>query len=330
MASRSLRVRVRSITYQGDYINAYEVVDPDGAPLPEFTAGSHIDLHFRDGRIRQYSLCNDPRERHRYVFAVQREEGGRGGSIAIFEKVHVGRFLTISEPRNNFPLDESADHHMLLAGGIGVTPMMAMVHRLQATGAPFTMHYCTRTAERTAFRPELDSLVGEGRVMLHHDQGDPRKGLDVAALLAEPREGCHIYCCGPTGFMRAVKDAAGGWPRGTVHFEYFTTDQSTATPIEAGGPGQADDAIGVGFQIKLASTGAVYDVPNDKSMVTVLRENGVDVDTSCEAGLCGTCKTRYLDGEPVHNDYILDDDEQEEYVMICSARSKSPLLVLDI
>ena len=323
MTSTKRQVRVRSITYQGEFINAYEVVDPDGAALPPFTAGAHIDLHFRDGRIRQYSLCNDPAERHRYVFAVQREEAGRGGSAAIFEKIHVGRILTISDPRNNFSLAKDAEHHLLLAGGIGVTPMMAMVRHLETIGAPYTLHYCTRTPQRTAFRDELADLIAAGKVVLHHDQGDPRRGLDVAGLLAEPKPGWHVYYCGPEGFMNAIRAATGAWPKANVHFEYFSTP-ATSPADAAHGP-----AVGA-FQIKIASTGAVYDVPDDKSIVEVLRVHGIEVETSCESGLCGTCKTRYIEGAPEHHDFILDDDEKGEYVMICSARSLTPLLLLDL
>ncbi len=192
MSGRRLRVCVRSITYEGEYINAYEVVDPEGKRMPAFTAGAHVDLYFRDGRIRQYSLCNDPAERDRYVFGVQREAQGRGGSIAIFEKVHVGRILTISEPRNNFPLAESARHHLLLAGGIGVTPTMAMIHRLERVGADWTLHYCTRTPGKTAFRGRLAPLARKGRVHFHHDNGVPADGLDIAKLLKKPRAGTHL------------------------------------------------------------------------------------------------------------------------------------------
>src|SRR5258708_1320512 len=146
-----LLVQVRSSTYLAENINAYEVVDPGGGHLPSFGSGSHIDLYFRDGRIRQYSLCSAPSERYHYVFAVQRELNGRGGSRAIFERVHVGRILVISRPRNNFPLVANADRHLFLAGGIGITPIMSMIRELQASGGKFRLHYCTRSREKTAF-----------------------------------------------------------------------------------------------------------------------------------------------------------------------------------
>ncbi len=325
--ARRLQVRVRSISYEGEYINAYEVVDPEGKRLPAFTAGAHVDLYFRDGRIRQYSLCNDPAERDRYVFGVQREAQGRGGSIAIFEKVHVGRILTISEPRNNFPLAEAARHHLLLAGGIGVTPMMAMVQELERRGADWTLHYCTRTPEKTAFREKLAPLARAGRVQLHHDLGVPADGLDIARLLKKPRPGTHLYYCGPPGFMAAAAKVCAHWPRGTVHFEHFSVPEAEVLDTDAT-PG--DNRIGIGFQVKLASSGAVYDVPNDKSIVQVLREHGVEIATSCESGLCGTCRTRFLSGEPEHRDFVLDDEERQQFVMPCCARARSPVLVLDL
>ena len=201
--------------------------------------------------------------------------------------------------------------------------MMAMVRHLETIGAPYTLHYCTRTPQRTAFRDELADLIAAGKVVLHHDQGDPRRGLDVAGLLAEPKPGWHVYYCGPEGVMNAIHAATGAWPKANVHFEYFSAP-ATSPSDAAHGP-----AVGA-FQIKIASTGAVYDVPDDKSIVEVLREHGIEVETSCESGLCGTCKTRYIEGTPEHHDFILDDDEKGEYVMVCSARSLTPLLLLDL
>lgn len=330
-----LLVRVRAIIYEGENINAYEVVDPAGKPLPSFAPGSHVDLYFRDGRIRQYSLCGDPRDRTRYVFAVQREMEGRGGSKAIFERVHVGRILAISEPRNNFPLHEEAQRHLLLAGGIGITPMMAMIYHLQATKGDFVLHYCTRTPERTAFLDALRPFQKQGRVLIYHDGGVPGHGLDVAALLSTYEEGTHLYYCGPNGFMNAVRRASAHWPAGTVHCEYFAPSadapaasaSAQATPVP---PGAMDGAIAVGFQVKIASTGQTFDVPNDKSIVDVLREHGIAVQTSCESGLCGTCRTRYLEGVPDHRDYILDDKAKKEEMLICCSRALSPLIVLDL
>lgn len=324
--SARLTVRVRSITYQGEQINAYEVVDPAGKELPRFTAGAHVDLHFRDGRVRQYSLCNDPRETHRYLFTVQREAEGRGGSKAVFDMVHPGTMLTISEPRNNFPIVRDARRHLFVAGGIGITPIMSMIRHARAVGASFELHYCTRSPERTAFLDELRELERERKAVLYHDGGDPKQGLDMTGLLQEYRPGTHLYYCGPSGFMAGVKAAASHWPQEAVHCEYF----SVPTDGAASPGGSTDNAIGVGFQVKLARSGQTFDIANDKSITQVLRENGIEVPTSCESGLCGTCRTQYLEGTPDHRDYILTDEEKIRTVLICCARSRTPLIVLDL
>ncbi|MDD9878281.1 MAG: PDR/VanB family oxidoreductase [Magnetovibrio sp.] len=325
------RLQVRQVTFQAEGINSYELVDPDGNELPPFTAGAHIDFYFRDGSVRQYSLCNDPAERHRYLIAVLREPNSRGGSEGLHDRVHVQRTVNVGEVRNNFPLNPDAERHLLLAGGIGVTPMMAMMAELRANGGDYTMHYCTKSPRHTAFRHELADLVEEGRVVLHHDGGDPRQGLDIAGLLAEHEPGTHLYFCGPPGFMRAIQNAAKDWPEGTVHFEFFSaaaSPKSTLTAEEMAAAGEG--SVGIGFQVQIASTGAIYFVANHKSIAEVLTENGIEVETSCNSGLCGTCKTRYLTGDVDHQDLIMSPAEQGEYLTLCCSRSKSELLVLDL
>jgi len=327
-----MRLQVRQVTFQAERINSYELVHPDGRELPPFSAGAHIDFHFRDGSVRQYSLCNDPAERHRYLIAVLREDDGRGGSQALHERVHVQRTVSVgTAPRNNFPLSEDADRHLLIAGGIGVTPLKSMAHHLQRTDADYALHYCTRSPANTAFRDRFDPLVDAGRAFYHYDGGNPADGLDIRALLEVHTPGTHLYYCGPPGFMRACQEAAGHWPKGTVHYEFFSAESSPKASLSGDELDRAGDgALGLGFQVKIASTGAIYTVPNDKSIVEVLWENGVQVETSCESGLCATCKVRYLEGEVDHRDLVLGDDEQAEYLTACISRSKSPLLVLDL
>ena len=323
------QVRVRSITYLGEDVNAYEVVPLNAAELPSFTAGSHIDLYFRDGRVRQYSLCGDPTETRRYVFAVLREENGRGGSKAIHEIVHVGRILAISAPRNNFPLREDAKHHVLIAGGIGVTPIMSMVRRLLAIGASFEMHYGARTREKLAFHEDLTALGLGERLHIYIDGGDPGKGMRLQEIATRAPTDAHFYCCGPAGLMNGMKAATSHRPSELIHFEHFVAaGPAIKVPIEL--MSGKCDTIGVGFKVKLARLGRTFDVPDDKSIVDVLRENGVQVSTSCESGLCGTCRIRYLEGEPEHHDYVLDAEERRHEVLICCARSKSQTLVLDL
>lgn len=312
-------LRVNAITDETLSIKTFELVDPEGLDLPLFTAGSHVDITLPDGQLRQYSLCNAPAERHHYLLGVLRETIGRGGSRQMHERLLVGDLLQVSMPRNNFPLDESATRHLLIAGGIGVTPLMAMVHSLQVRGADFALHYCTRDAAQTAFRAVLGANGVAPRVRLHHDGGVPGRGLDVAALLATVAPGTHVYCCGPAGLMAAVKAASAHWPAGQIHFEHFAAPVAS---VVVGG--------GATFEVEIASTGAVYPVPPDRSILSVLLSEGLLVDSSCEAGVCGTCTTRYLSGEPDHRDFVLSDAEQRELVMVCVSRAKSARLVLDL
>lgn len=313
-------LRVDQINYEAEGILRYVLVDPSGADLEPFAAGAHVDVHLGDGVIRQYSLCGDPSDTRRYEIAVLKEKDGRGGSKRIHEDVRAGQEIEISAPRNHFPLADDAEHHLLLAGGIGVTPMIAMMHELERRGASYELHHCTRSPEATAFFSELKPRLESGAVHIHHDAGDPSQGLDIAALLREQKPGTHLYYCGPTGFMEAVKAASQEWPSGTVHFEYFTA------PADSG----ADESANEAFQIKLSGTGEVFDVPADQSIVDVLRDNGYPVDTSCEDGYCGTCLTRVVEGAPEHRDVVLDDEDRKQFMLICCSRSKSPMLVLDL
>jgi ferredoxin-NADP reductase len=316
-----LALRVVAVAREAEDIISIELAQPDGQPLPPFTAGAHIDIHLADGLIRQYSLCNPPAERNRYVIAVLKEVAGRGGSEAM-HRLKTGETVITSAPRNNFPLaGREADFHLMLAGGIGVTPMMAMIAELKARKVDFRLHYCTRNKSRTAFLRRLRPLIRQDKVVLHHDDGDPACGLDIAATLAEPVPGQHLYVCGPAGFMSAAKAAAGAWPPHAVHFEHFNavalSDEEAAWDK-------------VPFEVKIKKTGETFDVPAGCSIVKVLREHGIEVETSCEDGYCGTCITRYVDGEPVHRDSVLSEGERRNYVMVCRARSRSAVLVLDV
>lgn len=320
-----LSVRVNSIKYQGDNLNEYEVVAPDGALLPEYKAGSHIDLFFRDGRCRQYSLCGDPRDRKAYRFAVQRDLNGRGGSIAIFDKVHVGRILKISMPKNNFSLSDDGKKHILLGGGIGITPLMSMLYQCREKNLDFKLYYCTRSAEVCAFRSELEDIGSPERIHIHHDGGVPARALDFREVIGPFENGKHVYYCGPEGFMKAVANVVSDWPKKFVHFERFKAPVDK-NPESVG----QENTISMGFRVKIASSGQVYVIPSDKSIVDVLREYGVDIETSCEAGLCKTCIVKVLDGVPDHKDYVLTEEEQRDYMLPCCSRASSPLLVLDL
>lgn len=317
---KKLLLQVRSVTFEADDILRFDLVDPTGGDLPRFDAGAHVDIHVAEGLIRQYSLSGDPADRGRYEIAVLNEPSGRGGSKAMHESIRPGQIVTVSEPRNQFPLHADAGRHLLLAGGIGVTPMMAMITELDRRGAEWEMHLCTRSPEKTAFMDRLAPHIAEGLVHLHHDGGDPKQGLDIAGLLKPAPRGCHLYYCGPAGFMAAVADASAHWPKGTVHFEYFSAPAADA----------ADRPDNIPFQVQLKRSGEIIDVPADKTIVEVLRGRGHYVDTSCEDGYCGTCLTPYSGGVPEHRDAVLDESDRARYVLICCARATVSPLILDI
>ncbi|RDU98798.1 PDR/VanB family oxidoreductase [Trinickia dinghuensis] len=300
-------------------ICAFELVRPDGGALPAFSAGAHIDVVLRDGLVRQYSLCNDPRESHRYLIAVLRDADSRGGSVAM-HALEEGGLLEVGEPKNHFPLHAQARHSLLLAGGIGVTPIISMAEALDRDGASFEMHYCTRSAARTAFRDRLAEPRFSDRVHLYFDDAGDGERLRLDVLLAQVRADTHLYVCGPSGFIAAAMDAAkaAGWDDANVHREFFA-----ATPTQEGGGA---------FQVKLSSTGKVIDVAPGVTVVAALAQAGIDVPTSCEQGVCGTCLTRVLSGEPDHRDVYLMDEEKaaNDQFLPCCSRSKSPMLVLDL
>lgn len=312
-----MQLRIRSITYLAEAINGYELVDPRGRDLPRFSAGAHIDLR-AGGFLRQYSLSNDPAERRRYCIAVLREDASRGASDYLHKHARVGELVEVSLPRNNFPLDPAAERHLLIAGGIGIAPLMAMIFDLRRRHGEFEVHYSTRSPERTAFRRELAPLAAEGRVHFHHDGGDPARGLDIAAALRDPCPGTHLYYCGPPSMMAVAAQAAREWPAGTVHCEHFTTP-----------PGQLADENRP-FRVRLARSGGEYEIPAHDTIIGVLRRHGVAVKTSCELGYCGTCLTPYLAGEPDHRDQVLEENDRSRYVLICCSRSRSSVLELDL
>jgi len=301
-------------------IASFELVKPDGSALPGFSAGSHIDVQLPGGLTRQYSLCNDAADPHRYRIAVLRDANSRGGSAALHDRVREGDTLAISEPRNHFPLVH-AKRTLLFAGGIGVTPLLCMAQRLATTGADFTLHYCTRSLERTAFGDEIAASPYAGRVHFHIDDGDAAQQLDLDAVLGQPDPGTHIYVCGPSGFIAWIVQAAErfAWNKDQVHLEYFG-----AAPQETKG----DRA----FQVRLASSGASYEVPAGQTVVQALQAHGVEILTSCEQGVCGTCLTRVLQGECEHRDLYLTDEEKARHDQFtpCCSRAKGPLLVLDL
>lgn len=316
-----LSVRVTRKTVEAEDICSFELSSTAGAPLPAFSAGSHVDVQVPGGLTRQYSLCNDSAESHRYLIGVLRDPASRGGSLAMHEQVQVGSVLQISPPKNHFALAHEAPRHLLMAGGIGVTPILCMAERLAATGAAFEMHYATRSRARTAFADRIRTSAFADRVAFHFDDGAAAQRLDIPALLAAQPAGTHLYVCGPQGFMAAVLDGAraSGWTEDRIHYEFFGTELQP----------QAGDGS---FEVQLASSGRVITVARDRSVLAALAAAGVVVPSSCEQGVCGTCLTRVITGVPDHRDQYLLPEEQAagDQFLPCCSRAKSPRLVLDL
>ncbi|KQP23464.1 PDR/VanB family oxidoreductase [Pseudorhodoferax sp. Leaf267] len=316
----SLRVRVAKKEAVAEGICAFDLVAAEGDTLPAFTAGAHVDVTTPSGIIRQYSLSNPSTDRNLYRIAVLHEQDGRGGSRAMHEQVKAGDVLTISAPRNHFELDVAASPSLLLAGGIGITPILAMAHQLEAQGRQYALHYCTRSPARTAFRDELASRFGE-RARVYHDDGPAELKFNIAdALRTAPRD-AHLYVCGPSGFIDAVlsQAKAQGWQDSRVHREFFS-----AAPVDTAG----DKA----FEVVVASSGIVIPVAADQTVVAALAACGIEVMTSCEQGVCGTCITHVLEGIPEHRDSYFTDEEHakgDQFTPCCS-RSKTDRLVLDL
>lgn len=312
-------LRVRSMTWEAEGILGVEL-EPmtPGALLPAPEAGAHVDLHLGNGSVRSYSLTN-PGERHRWTLAVNRDAASRGGSKWIHEALRPGATVEVGGPRNHFALDEAAPHSVLIAGGIGITPLLAMARRLAAIGKPWTLHYAARQREQMAFVDTLRELAERSGAAL--DLRCDREGdapLNLTAIVAELPEGAHVYACGPAGLLSAFEAATAALPRERVHLERFASSQEAATEG--------------GFTVKLARDGRSVPIPAGRSILDALVEIGIHPPHACREGTCGTCETRVIDGTPDHRDQFLSDAEMAEgkRMMICCSGSKSPVLVLDL
>ena len=315
-----LALKVARVAAVTPRIKSVELVAADGGPLPAFTAGAHIDVALGNGETRSYSLLNDATETQRYAIAVLRETDSRGGSTFVHDRLREGDVLESSAPANNFPLNEAGERHILIAGGIGITPLMSMSRRLMARGADFTLHYCARSRAEAAFIDEIEATLG-ALLVPHFDGGDISRGLDVAALLKERPAAAHVYVCGPPGLIRAVREAARHWPKGTVHYELFRGSEADIAPRSS------DQA----FDIVLKRAGKTLTVPADKSILQTLAEAGIKIKTLCKEGVCGTCRVGLVSGHADHRDEVLTDEERERNIQVCVSRAQpGETLVLDL
>lgn len=315
-------VVVRNVVTEAQGVVRLVLGSEDGSDLPGFEAGAHIDLHLPSGLIRQYSLCRMQSEAQYYEIAVLKDPQSRGGSSEV-HRLKIGDGLSISEPKNHFPMMDTKRHSVLVAGGIGVTPMLPMAQQLQKMGLPFEFHYCAKSPETAAFSSALESSSFADKMHFHYSQVPSSGRMDVVNVLSRHSSDSELYICGPADFISYVLLQAKmlGWPEDRMHREFF------AAPA-------MDENIGdnTPFKVKIHSTGEVFDVEADQSIFEVLDNNGVFLAVSCESGVCGTCQTGVIEGVPDHRDVFLTDKEhaQGKLVMPCCSRSKTPVLELDL
>ena len=323
MSDAEIQVRVKQMRFEADTILSVVFETLDGSSLPRAEPGAHVDVILSDDLRRSYSLTQaTDGTSPAYTVAVHRAPDSRGGSAHVHERLRVGDKLRLSRPKNNFPLDENAAMSVLIAGGIGITPMLAMIRRLSEAGRPWHLHYAARRRRAAAFLTELGDCVansgGKGQVTTHFD--DEAKGalLDIAGVFASAEPDTHFYCCGPEPMLAAYEAAARDTAKDRVHVEYFSAREEVARDG--------------GFEGVLNRSGKGLHVEPGETILDVLIANQVSVPFACTEGTCGTCETGVIEGRPDHRDVVLTDEEraQNETMMVCCSGSKSARLVLDL
>ncbi len=319
MNTSLIEIRLKRITFEAERISSFDFVSADDRSLPGFHPGAHIDLHLQPGMVRSYSLANaaaaDPAY---YRVAVQREPDGRGGSRWAHDKLRVGDTLWATAPQNDFPLDECASCAIFFVGGIGITPVLPMIRRLDAIGREWRLMYASRSHKETAFTEELRRIdAGRGRVCHFHDS-EPGQRLDISATVATLAQTTHVYCCGPTRMIDDFLAATQARNPATVHYERFSATQQAA--MEGG------------FDVVLHKSGSRLRVEPGKTILDVLLDNDVTVPYSCCNGVCGSCRTGIIDGQADHRDDFLSDEEKQanQSIMVCCSGARSKTLVLDL
>jgi ferredoxin-NADP reductase len=307
---------VRSIRDVSDRVRAYELVQPEEWDLPRFTPGAHIDVHIPGGFVRAYSLMGDPALRRSYFVAVASTPSGTGGSVAMHNSVRKGDWLSVSLPRNFFPLVDTAGKRVFVAGGIGITPILSMIAQLRRSGETFDLHMCSRSKDETPFLRELSEVRG-GTVSLYHSLGRGSRRLDVAALLRGLGPNDHVYCCGPTRLMDEVRESAQSLNiAGRVHFERFEKPK--------------DAADSPSYRLNLLRRKLTIEVHAGESMLSALKRNDIDIDYGCEGGTCGRCRIGYVTGGILHRDFVLSDVERRSTLISCVCGITSESVALDL
>lgn len=313
-AQTLIPMRIKKKRVLTPHISEFTLQPTTDEALPSFTPGAHLSVQTPSGAMRRYSLINDGESPSEYVIAVKRELESRGGSASMHEQTEEGNTLNVAEPENEFPLVE-APKYLLIAGGIGITPIYAMARHLERAGKPFAVIYCTRTADDTAYLDEITEALGD-KVLVHHDNGDLEQLYDFWDLFEEPGAE-HVYCCGPKPLMEEIEGVSGHWPDNQIHFEDFK-------PVEAV---RAEDKA---FNVTVTNFDQTVRVPADRTILETLREAGFSKASSCESGTCGTCRCKLIEGDVEHRDMVLTDEQRREYIMICVSRARSGDLTIEI
>ena len=314
-----VQVIVDSVEPMAEGVTKFVFKSFDGSQLPEWAAGAHLDVVVAPEYLRQYSMCGDPADRETYQIGVLREDEGRGGSKLLHRIFSQGRRIFVSRPINHFPLVDDATHSILMGGGIGITPMIAMAHELHAKGKSFTLHYSGRSRDTMGFLDDMAAFPWADRVKLHISSEGTR--VDLANVMAGYQPGWHVYTCGAERYMSSVMDAAteAGFPEEARHLEYFSVPEQP-------------DYVNEPFKVKLMKSGKEFTIPADKSAADVLLENGVHVDLKCSDGICGVCKCGLVSGDVEHRDFVLSKRQREDAIILCQSRAteKDGVIELDL
>lgn len=316
-----MELMVSALRINGDDNLDIELIDPAGADLPPFTPGAHIDIRTPGGQLRQYSLCGRPENRRSYTICVRKDDASRGGSRSLHDGLRIRARVDVGGPRNLFELPE-ARRYILFSAGIGITPILTMARALATRGADFEMHHYERSARRVAFHDELTGALANAAA-LHLGEAGARFRDTAPACIGAPDPDAVVLACGPNGFLDLLGERlrVAGWAPEQFHAERFRPEASAAAVGEDGA-----------FEVRIASTGDCFAVGPGESIANVLLAHGVAVELSCEAGMCGACVTRILEGVPDHRDIVLSAAEHEagDQLTICCSRAKSAVLVLDL